>query len=151
MTLSHLKILSDNITQGWGNHVEHELRVEWACVTECGNKHNVALMTYEKWGDSEGSVEIPTDRNMHVRQRELFSKFNSKTWREDATQIAINRRIILKWILNNWCVRMWNEFIWLSTEKIEGFCEYGNGRHFINGEEFRTVNFEQTALLRRLT
>jgi hypothetical protein len=44
-------------------------------------------------------------------------------------------RVILKWILNNWFVRMWNEFIWLRTEKIEGVCEHGNGRYFINGEK----------------
>ena len=82
-------------------------------------------------------MDIPPDRSTHVRQRELFSKLYSENMKGSCYSGSPKPRIILKWILNNWFVRMWNEFIWLRTEKTGGVCEYGNGRHFISGKKFR--------------
>jgi hypothetical protein len=92
-----------------------------------------------------GSVDIPRDRSTHVRQRELFSKLYSENRKGRCYSGSYKPRIILKLILNNWFVRMWNEFIRLRAEKIEGVCEYDNGRHFTNGEKFRDSKLETSS------
>jgi hypothetical protein len=58
-------------------------------------------MIHEVWRLT-ASVDTPTGRRMHVRQRKLFSKLYSENMKGRCYSGSHKPRIILKWILNNW-------------------------------------------------
>jgi hypothetical protein len=45
----------------------------------------------------------------------IFKSGNLKG-RHNFGDVRIYKRIILKWILKKYCVGVWTEFIWLTTE-----------------------------------
>jgi hypothetical protein len=40
--------------------------------------------------------------------------------------LGVDRRIILKWILEGWSRRVLTEFMWMRIGAVEGSCEQGN-------------------------
>lgn len=59
-------------------------------------------------------------------RREVHSGFCGLTRKQYIVDIGVEKRIVLKWILERWNKRVSTGFMWMRIGKLEGFCEHGN-------------------------
>jgi hypothetical protein len=67
-----------------------------------------------------GHVAYMGEKLLNKCSTEFVGKCEERRHLED---ISTDGRIILKWILNKWRIRIWTEFIWSGWKPVAGSCE----------------------------
>ena len=63
-----------------------------------------------------------------TQKEDKMQEFQLKNlnWQNRLCNVVVTRKMILKWIGSNQVVQVWNVYIWIVQEQMEGFCENGN-------------------------
>jgi len=63
-------------------------------------------------GEKVKEDEMDGASSINGRDEKCVQNFDRKTWRED---IGVDWKIILEWILEKWCGKLWTGYIWIRV------------------------------------